>query len=71
MCEDLRLPDGTWCQTVGELRKAIYPRKLVADLPLYDRECLCAVNFGALAAREGWVLDRTEVPGTVVARVAP
>lgn len=61
MCENLTLPDGTYCESVGQLRKAIYPKKLtfypgviVGDV--LEEECLCGVDFDALAKREGWTL---------------
>ena len=59
MCENLTLPDGTFCRTAGELRKAIYPKTLTLYAGVQavtEEECLCGVNFEALAKREGWTL---------------
>lgn len=66
MCTGLILPDGTRCETAGDLAAAIgWDNIPVHDgdalVPETAREsCLCPVDFEALAARMGWRLDRDD-----------
>lgn len=53
MCVTIRIGQF-YCTSVGELRKAIYPRKPVIlegyGLPIADHVCLCPIDLDATAA---------------------
>lgn len=63
MCVSI-LIDGKLCETMGELRKAIYPTRPTIEtgysLPIPDLCCLCPVDLDATAAALGFVAEPCE-----------
>ena len=57
MCTTIRYK-GQLIETVGQLRKAIYPAKVVQDgrwAHIQDDQCLCCIDTDASAASIGMV----------------
>lgn len=72
MCIEIVTPDGTWCDTIAELRAATgrvvpikggYAKAVGRD----GNCCLCPVDVKRLAKRQGWRINSWTTPMTYYA----